>query len=253
MYWFDATSLFISRGRNLTVGSEEKNRITVDIYGSQYKLLASTSPGYVKKVAGHVDDQMKRIARSYPRLDTQRIAVLAAVNMADEHLRLQQAMEELESQRKEQEKAQADFDALVGKYESLQRDYQHALRQMSEQDERQQALQAELAQARKQHEQLQQELAALREQNEQEKQKQAALQSNLDELQRELQGLRNELQACKSQQEETERLKQNQNRKLLEELEGLRADYRNLQEEYAKLQSEYNEWIQLVENEDPGR
>ena len=83
------------------MNAEDKTRITVDIYGHQYKLKASTSTNYMKRVAEYVNDQMFRIAKGYPRLDSQKIAVLAAVNMADECFRMNEIMEELTKAQKE--------------------------------------------------------------------------------------------------------------------------------------------------------
>ncbi|WP_127583526.1 cell division protein ZapA, partial [Paenibacillus koleovorans] len=75
------------------MSNEEKIRVTVDIYGTSYKLVTNNSVGYVKRVAQYVNDQMHQIAAGTQRLDVPRIAVLAAVNMADETLQVKQEME----------------------------------------------------------------------------------------------------------------------------------------------------------------
>lgn len=49
----------------------------------------------MRMVAGYVDDKMRKIASANPRLDTNKLAVLAALNMADEYFRLRLEYEEL--------------------------------------------------------------------------------------------------------------------------------------------------------------
>lgn len=49
----------------------------------------------MRMVAGYVDDRMNEIAKGNHRLDTAKIAVLTAVNIADEYIRLQQEYQEL--------------------------------------------------------------------------------------------------------------------------------------------------------------
>ena len=72
-----------------------KNRLTVDIFGQQYRLSGKASVTHIRMVAGFVDDKMNEIANGNPRMDTAKIAVLSAVNIADEYFRLRQEYEEL--------------------------------------------------------------------------------------------------------------------------------------------------------------
>ncbi|GAA4704569.1 cell division protein ZapA [Brevibacillus fulvus] len=72
-----------------------KNRISVEIYGHQYRLSGKASVTHMRMVAGYVDDRMNEIAKGNHRLDTAKIAVLTAVNIADEYIRLQQEYQEL--------------------------------------------------------------------------------------------------------------------------------------------------------------
>lgn len=50
---------------------------------------------HLRLVALLVDHKMKEIGEVNPRLDLNRVAVLAAVNIADEYLKLRQEYEEL--------------------------------------------------------------------------------------------------------------------------------------------------------------
>ncbi|GAB7388393.1 cell division protein ZapA [Bacillaceae bacterium] len=78
------------------MGEEEKiNRLTVEIYGQQYKIVGKASISHMRAVAGYVDDKMRHIAETNPRLDTMKLAVLSAVNIADEYFRLKKEYEDL--------------------------------------------------------------------------------------------------------------------------------------------------------------
>ncbi|MGI6127922.1 MAG: cell division protein ZapA [Planifilum sp.] len=72
-----------------------KNKLSVEIYGQQYQIVGKASPGYMREVASHVDDKMRQIAKSNPRLDTTRLAVLSAVNIADAYLKLKREYDEI--------------------------------------------------------------------------------------------------------------------------------------------------------------
>ncbi|AUS08266.1 MULTISPECIES: cell division protein ZapA [Laceyella] len=72
-----------------------KNKLSVEIYGQQYNLTGKASPGHMRQVASHVDEKMRQIADKNPRLDTTRLAVLSAVNIADEFLKLKQEHDEI--------------------------------------------------------------------------------------------------------------------------------------------------------------
>ncbi|PTX55029.1 cell division protein ZapA [Melghirimyces profundicolus] len=72
-----------------------KNKFTVEIYGQMYHIVGKASPGYIREVAGHVDEKMRGIAKNNPRLDTAKLAVLSAVNITDSYLKLKQEYEEI--------------------------------------------------------------------------------------------------------------------------------------------------------------
>ena len=58
--------------------------VHVEIFGQSYTVRAGTEPGYVEQLAGFVDSQMREVSRGAGAVDTVRIAVLAALNIADE-------------------------------------------------------------------------------------------------------------------------------------------------------------------------
>ena len=83
-----------------TLAEQEKNRISVDIYGQSYKIVGTESTGHMRLVASIVDDKMREISAHNPTLDNTRLAVLTAVNTVHEYLKLKQQVEALEEQLK---------------------------------------------------------------------------------------------------------------------------------------------------------
>lgn len=80
---------------------EEKKRLTVEIYGQNYRIKGDSSVNHIRSVAGYVDDKMREIGESNPKLDTTKIAVLAAINIADELFRLRESYEQLLREKEE--------------------------------------------------------------------------------------------------------------------------------------------------------
>jgi cell division protein ZapA len=58
--------------------------VHVEIFGQTYAVQAGAEPGYVEQLSAFVDGQMREVSRSAGAVDTVRIAVLAALNIADE-------------------------------------------------------------------------------------------------------------------------------------------------------------------------
>lgn len=76
-------------------GKNDVNKIKAVIYGQDYQIKGKASLDHLRLVALLVDHKMKEIGEGNPRLDLNRVAVLAAVNVADEYLRLRQEYDEL--------------------------------------------------------------------------------------------------------------------------------------------------------------
>ena len=57
---------------------------TVHIFGREYKITGYADKSYVEKVAGYVNGKMKELAQNASLLSHERLAVLAAINIADE-------------------------------------------------------------------------------------------------------------------------------------------------------------------------
>jgi cell division protein ZapA len=62
--------------------------VSVDIYDQTYHLRAH-DPEYIQKLASTVDAKMRAVSANGNTVDSLRVAVLAALNIADELIRLQ--------------------------------------------------------------------------------------------------------------------------------------------------------------------
>ena len=74
-----------------------KNRVTVNIGGIEYHLLADDDPQYVKKTAELVDRKLQEVRQ----LSELTAAVMAALNIADDYYKAQEAAESLRGQIRE--------------------------------------------------------------------------------------------------------------------------------------------------------
>ena len=61
----------------------EKQKTTVTVGGKEYTLVSSESPEYMNRVAAYVDRKLEEMSMA-TRLPTNMVAVLTALNMADE-------------------------------------------------------------------------------------------------------------------------------------------------------------------------
>src|SRR5262245_65801517 len=65
--------------------------IPVEIAGQRYPIRSTLDDQYVARLAIYVDEKMRAAAESTPTGDTLRLAVLAALNIADELFRCREA------------------------------------------------------------------------------------------------------------------------------------------------------------------
>lgn len=67
--------------------------VTVEIYGQSYNVRGEGDPAYLTELARVVDARMREIAPQVATGDPTRIAILAALNIADEFTRYRQQRE----------------------------------------------------------------------------------------------------------------------------------------------------------------
>jgi len=69
----------------------EPHVVSVEIRGQRYPIRSTLDVQYVHELATYVDEKMRAAAESTPSGDSVRLAVLAALNIADELFRCQDA------------------------------------------------------------------------------------------------------------------------------------------------------------------
>ena len=78
--------------------SDQKTRTTVDIYGQQYSIVGTESISHMRLVASIVDEKMRDIKGKNQNLDINKLAVLTAVNVVHDYIKVKDAYEELEKE-----------------------------------------------------------------------------------------------------------------------------------------------------------
>ncbi|MBB5172688.1 cell division protein ZapA [Texcoconibacillus texcoconensis] len=76
------------------MGENQKRRTNASIYGQQYTIVGYENEKHVREVADLVDGTMREIKRHNPNLDMNKLAVLTAVNIGHEYLKLLRELEE---------------------------------------------------------------------------------------------------------------------------------------------------------------
>jgi cell division protein ZapA len=62
--------------------------VTVEIHGQPYPIRSGLDPKYVAELAAYVNEKMRLASRETSSGDTLKVAVLAALNIADEYFRV---------------------------------------------------------------------------------------------------------------------------------------------------------------------
>ncbi len=75
-----------------TVRDPQNASVRVEIFDQAYNLRGS-DPEYILKLADYVDGKMRAVAQATSTVDTARLAVLAALNIADEYHLLKRQLE----------------------------------------------------------------------------------------------------------------------------------------------------------------
>jgi len=58
--------------------------VQVEIYGQSYNLRGEGEAGYIQNLASYVDGKMREVADATATVDSLKVAILAALNIADE-------------------------------------------------------------------------------------------------------------------------------------------------------------------------
>ncbi|NLP44891.1 MAG: cell division protein ZapA [Peptococcaceae bacterium] len=68
----------------------EEQKVSVQIFGEEHVIRGKGSAEYIKSLAADVDKRMNEIALKFPRLAAHHVAILAALNLADELAKLKE-------------------------------------------------------------------------------------------------------------------------------------------------------------------
>ncbi len=73
---------------------EEKQATTVEILGREYRIRGSADEEYVREVARFVDAKLREVSQGTSLPSADRVAILAAMNIADELFQLRRSSDE---------------------------------------------------------------------------------------------------------------------------------------------------------------
>ncbi len=83
---------------------EGTNRVTVKIYGQEYTIAGDMPREHIMKVADYVNTKMHEIARALPAGSVSSLAVLSAVNVADDYFTTLEKLSGMKLQNEQLEK-----------------------------------------------------------------------------------------------------------------------------------------------------
>jgi cell division protein ZapA len=101
------------------------NSVTVDIYDQSYRLRGQDAD-YIHKLAGIVDNKMRLVASQGKTVDSLRVAVLAALNIADELARAEARLQEIGGSASDIQSMRNRANSLTGLLDSLLADERRA-------------------------------------------------------------------------------------------------------------------------------
>ena len=97
------------------MGEDSKQVTAVKIFNQTYQVSSGGDPEYVKQLARYVDKMMTEVFEKTPTVDSLKVAVLAALNIADECFAAQRQLETLDDTVTEKsERIITLIDPLVG-------------------------------------------------------------------------------------------------------------------------------------------
>ena len=74
-----------------------KKKIEVSIFGQNYTILGDAAPDYMNELARYVDDKMREITKQTSTISSAKVAILTALNLADEIFQLREEQTKLDN------------------------------------------------------------------------------------------------------------------------------------------------------------
>lgn len=66
----------------------DSGKVRVSIYGQSYNIKGDASPDYIQQLAEYVNEKMEEVGRNVNSSNSLQIAILAALNIADEYFQV---------------------------------------------------------------------------------------------------------------------------------------------------------------------
>lgn len=82
----------------------ENNKVKVRIYGQEYTVAGEKDEEAIRQIAAHVNETMRQLGRSFSTNGQGTLAVLTAINIADEYFEAQKEIESLKDTKERLEK-----------------------------------------------------------------------------------------------------------------------------------------------------
>lgn len=118
---------------------EGKSKVSVKIYGQEYTISGEMPKEYIIKIANYVDEKMTDLGQKLRNGTTASIAILSAVNIADEYFKMHAKLNEA---KRENEKISIDtkhyqklWDEAKNSYIQYKQDAQKYFEQLQEKQE----------------------------------------------------------------------------------------------------------------------
>ena len=79
----------------------ELPNVRVQVFGSEYRIASDADPEHIREVARYIDQKMREVANTLSVRSVSTIAVLTAVNLADELFKTEEEGRQIEQISKE--------------------------------------------------------------------------------------------------------------------------------------------------------
>lgn len=66
----------------------QEKKVKVEIFGGSYNVQGDAPVDYIEKLAEYVDNKMRAVAKAMPSKNETQVAILTALNIADEYFQL---------------------------------------------------------------------------------------------------------------------------------------------------------------------
>ena len=98
----------------------ESNKVKVRIYGQEYTIAGEKEEDSIRKIAAHVNEKMRELGRSFSNNGQGTLAVLTAINLADEYFDMRAKADDLA---KENQKLKEETENYLKLWEEAKKNF----------------------------------------------------------------------------------------------------------------------------------